>query len=161
MMEFSFKKSAKNRAKDILLSIVLIITSSLMLVKAYNDDSKIGLIIFSLLLFGGAVLLFKALINKTTVVVTKEGIHNNTNGMGLVQWKYIAGFEISKIRNTEVLIVKINDYEDFLSKMNSISRNLMKSNIKKLGSPVAIMENEFDEALSAVKTKLEDYKDSL
>ena len=161
MKEFSFKKSAKNRTKDILLSIVLIIVSSLMLVKSYNDDSKFGLIIFSILLFGGVYLLFKALNNKSTVIVNKEGISNNTNGMGLIPWKFIEGFEISRVGASQALVIKTNDDQALLSRMNGISRKLMQSNISKLGSPVVIMENEFDESLSTVKTKLEDYKDSL
>ena len=33
---------------------------------------------------------------KPTVIVTEEGIKGNANGMGIVAWKYITGFEIKK-----------------------------------------------------------------
>jgi hypothetical protein len=161
MDNLSFTKSTKAKTKDKLLSILLVIVLFFMVFNSYNDNSKVALTIFSLLLIGSFVLLFKALSNKNTVVVNKEVIFNHTNGMGLTKWKFITGFEISNIRNAQILIIKINDFEELLSQKNGISRKLMKSNINKLGSPVLIMGSEFDQELTLVKDKLEKYRDSL
>ena len=83
------------------------------------------------------------------------------NGIGLIAWKYIEGFEIKKGINATFLVIKVSDTEELLSSVNRVSRILMKSNIKRLGSPVAIPQSEFHEPLQLVKEVIEAYKSSL
>jgi hypothetical protein len=152
---------SKNKIKDIILSALVIVGSALMLLKSVNDDSIIGVIIFSIFVIGGLMLLVRALKNKPKVSINKKGILNNTNGMGLIPWKYIEGFKITRIRNGQVLVILINDEDSLLKEMNPISRTLMKTNTRKLGSPVAIGSSEFNDDLNNVIIKLEDYKKGL
>lgn len=161
MKELTFKKSSKAKQKDKLLSVFLVTLLLIALYIAYNDNSKASLIILSLMLIGGVSFLYKSWSNKNTVIVNNQGIYNQTNGMGLIEWEYITSFEISKLRNAEVLIVKINDSNKLLSGKNAITRQLMKSNINKLGSPIVIMGSEFNQELGWVKKELEKRLDDI
>jgi hypothetical protein len=51
--------------------------------------------------------------------------------------------------------------EEFLSKKNKVVSLLMRSNIKTLGSPVVIAENEFDQSLHEVVLKIEEFRKNL
>lgn len=120
------------------------------------------IIILHVFLLGYGFYSLKRIIsNAETVVVNEKGISSRVNKMGLVKWEYIKAFEIKDAINSKVLVVYINDHEKLLSEMNRVSKILMKTNIKRLGSPVIIPESEFNDSLYEVKKRIEEYKNSL
>ena len=106
----------------------------------------------------GVYFIIKGVINRDTVIINTEGIYSNVNKMGLIKWSYIEGFEIIKLKNTSGIAVKINDPEKLLSEMNAISKALMSSNVKTLGIPVVLPEQEMDKPLEIVLAELTSYK---
>jgi hypothetical protein len=155
-----YKQNNKNRIRSIIAQSFLLISITITLL-AIENYSKIilavALILSSLCLF----FIIKGLLNRDTIVINSIGIYSKVNGMGLIKWSFIDGFEIKKIINSTGIIVKINDQEGLLDEMNFVSKILMKSNIKKLGSPVILPESEFNESLEIVIVKLIAYKKSL
>ena len=111
-----------------------------------------------ILMTQGVYFIIKGVINRDTVIINTEGIYSNVNKMGLIKWSYIEGFEIIKLKNTSGIAVKINDPEKLLNEMNAISKALMSSNIKILGIPVVLPEQEMDKPLEIVLAELTSYK---
>lgn len=74
--------------------------------------------------------------------------------MGLIEWKYISHFELKKAMGRTFIVIHLNDVDAFLMTKRKVSRTLMKSNIKKLGSPAVISEFEFDKDLDLVVEEL-------
>jgi len=159
MEDLRFKKNRKSIKREIMKAIMVIILAILILV--LQSDQIAMVIISTALVILALFLIYNSLKNKNTVIVNKNGILSRTNGMSLIKWEYIESFEIRKAVNAVVLVVKVNDIDKLLSEMNKISKQLMKSNIKKLGSPVIIPESEFNDSLTNAKDKIEEYKNSL
>lgn len=161
MEDIRFKKNKKNRKKEIIKAGLTAILSIVMLVFGIYNNSRFTIIVFAGLFILGFYLIYNSIKNKDTVIINEKGISSNTNGMGLIRWEYIEDFEIQNAVNAKIFVVKINDFEKLLFEMNKISRQLMKSNIKKLGSPVIIPASEFNESLNNVKMRIEKYRNSL
>ena len=159
MEDLQFKKNRKSVRREIMKAIMVVILAILIFV--IQSDQLTMVIISAGLVILGFYLIYNSLKNKNTVIVNKRGILSSTNGMSLIKWEYIEGFEIKKAVNTEVLVVTVNDIDTLLSEMNRISKQLMKTNIKKLGSPVIIPKSEFNDSLTEAKAKIEKYKNSL
>lgn len=161
MEDIRFKKNPKNNKREIIKAGMTSVLSVFMLIYGVQYNSLFIIIVFAVFLVLGLYLIYSSLQNKDTVVINEKGISSNANGMGLIEWKYIEDFEIKKAVNAIVLVVKINDIEKLLSQMSKGSKLLMKTNIKKLGSPVIIPESEFNEPLITAKDRIEKYKNSL
>ncbi len=161
MDDIRFKKNKKYKRKEMIKGGFVLILSVAMLIYGVHSNSLINIIVFTGILVLGLYLIYNSFKNNDTVIINEKGISSSTNGMGLINWKYIEDFEIKKAFNTNVLVVKVNDLEKLLSEMSKVSKQLMKSNIKKLGSPVIIPESEFNEPLDKVKDRIEKYKNSL
>ncbi len=119
------------------------------------------IVLFTSLSAFGIYLLYKNTINSSTIKVTFEEIYSNVNRMDLIKLEYIDDFEIKNDVNTHVLVIEINNQKKFLDSVNKISKAIMLSNIKKLGSPVIIPVPEFNEALEIVIEKIKNYKNCL
>lgn len=156
-----FKKNKKRKIRDQVKSVLTSLLAIIMILLGIQIQSNSLIIIFVGFLGFGIYLIIKSFSTADTVVVNNKGISSNVNGMGLIDWKFIEDFEIKKAVNAMVLVVIINDTEKLLSTVNKVSQKLMKSNIKRLGSPVIIPQSEFHEPLQLVKEKIEKYKNSL
>ncbi len=161
MEDIRFKKNKKKNKREIIKAGMTAILSVAMIIYGAYIDSLFIIIVFAGFLVLGLYLIYNSLKNKDTVIINEKGISSNTNKMGLIKWKYIEDFEIKNTVNTKVLVVKVNDLEKLLNEMTKVSKLLMKTNIKKLGSPVIIPESEFNEPLDNVKDRIEKYKNSL
>jgi len=139
------------------ISAVLIIITSLTLFLR-EDMSQILRIINFCIIGIFTLLLVRSLMNTDTVIVDEIGIRSRVNGMGLVKWSYVEDFEIVKLRNSMGILFHINNHEALLNEMNSMSRGMMRTNIKKLGSPVIIPQPELHKPLEIVLQELLEYK---
>ena len=64
--------------------------------------------------------------------------------MGLIDRRFITGFEFSDAINVKVIVVRINNQDELLKSKNLISRTLMNTN--RLESLVINPESEFSES---------------
>jgi hypothetical protein len=158
MEELRFQKNQKSKKREVLKASFIILFAILILMIQYNQITIIISIIFLIL---GLYLIYCSLKNKNTVFVSEKGILSSVNGMSLIKWEHIRDFEIKKAVNANVLVVNVSDTDKLLNEMNKVSKQLMSTNIKKLGSPVIIPESEFNNSLEEVKSKIENYKNSL
>ncbi len=158
MEELRFQKNQKSKKREVLKASFIILFAILILLIQSNQTTMILSTIFLIL---GIYLIYSSLKNKDTVVVSEKGILSSVNGMSLIKWVHIRDFEIKKAVNVNVLVVNVSDTDKLLNEMNKVSKQLMRTNIKKLGSPVIIPESEFNNSLEEVKSKIENYKNSL
>lgn len=135
----------------------MVVSCSILLVVIENY-SNMFLAVTLILMTQGVYFIIKGILKRDSVIINTEGIYSNVNKMGLIKWSYIEGFEIIKLKNTSGIAVKINDHEKLLSEMSAISKALMSSNIKTLGCPVVLPEQEMDKPLEIVLAELTSYK---
>lgn len=160
MTEIRYKKNNKNKVKVIIISSIILMLSASILFLVVPISQFIKIILYLTLILS-VFRLFSALNNITTILINEKGIQSRINGPNFVDWKYIDGFEINTGPNARFIAVLINDHEGLLNQMNSISKRLMSSNIKRLGSPILIPEAEVNKSLEEVITELESFKNSL
>lgn len=161
MTEIRFNKNRKSKIRGLILSIFTSLLAIVMIFLGIQSQSNSIVIIFTGFLALGIYLITKSIQTSDTVIVNKVGISSKVNGMGLITWEFIESFEIKKAVNTTVLVINVNDSEKLLSTINKASQKLMKSNIKRLGSPVVIPQSEFHEPLEVSLSKIEKYKNNL
>lgn len=158
MKDLKFTKNKKSKRKQIILSCIILVVISILLIMR---QTTINISIFISLSIVACYMLYQTLKDKETVIINEKGIFSNVNNMGLIKWEHIKSFEIKKVFNQKLLIVNVLESEKLLNDKGSISKILMKSNIKKTGSPVVIPESEFNYPIDIVIIKLQDYKNRL
>lgn len=161
MNTFIFYKSAKNKIIELIISIVLIALPLKLALTQYKNKAYFPVIFFVILIVFGLLLFLRNLRSKKTLLLNEQGIICRTNAIGLVEWKFIEGLEIVKASQSRILVFKITNTEELLSQKNKAVALLMRSNIKPLGSPVVIAENEFDQSLDDVILKIEAFRKNL
>ncbi len=152
-----YKRKNRSRIFSLIIHFVIVISISIALLILENY-SKILLAAGLILMAQAIFFIIKGLLNRYTVIINNEGIYTNVNKMGIINWSFIEGFEIKKLKNISGIVVKINDNEGLLREMNPVSKALMSSNIKRLGSPVILPESEMDKPLEIVLAELNAYK---
>jgi hypothetical protein len=157
----TFHKSQKKKIAEILIGIFLVLAPLKLALMQYKNKAYFPVVIFVILSVFGLLLLVRNLRSKKTLILNEQGIICRTNAIGLVEWKYIDGVQISKASQSNMLVFNIKNTEEFLSKKNKVVSLLMRSNIKPLGSPVVIAENEFDQSLDEVVLKIEAFRKNL
>ena len=158
MHTHTFYKSRKNKITEIFIGLFLVIIPLKLALTQYKNKSYFPVIFFVILIVFGLLLLLRNLRSTKTLILNEQGIICRTNAIGLVEWKFIEGLEIVKASQSKVLTFKINNSEELLNQKNKAVALLMRSNIKPLGSPVVIAENEFDRSLNDVIIKIEDFR---
>lgn len=161
MNTFIFYKSAKNKIIELIISIVLIALPLKLALTQYKNKAYFPVIFFVILIVFGLLLFLRNMRSKKTLLLNEQGIICRTNAIGLVEWKFIEGVEIVKASQSRILVFKITNTEELLSQKNKAVALLMRSNIKPLGSPVVIAENEFDQSLDDVILKIEAFRKNL
>lgn len=157
----TFHKSQKKKIAEILIGLFLVLAPLKLALMQYKNKAYFPVVIFGILCVFGLLLLVRNLRSKKTLILNEQGIICRTNAIGLVEWKYIDGFQILKASQSNMLVFKMKNIEEFLSKKNKVVSLLMRSNIKPLGSPVVIAENEFDQSLDEVVLKIEAFRKNL
>ena len=158
MEELRFQKNQKSKKREVIKASLIILFAIIILVVQTN---QITIVISTIFVILGLYFIYSSLRNKDTVIISEKGILSSVNGMSLIKWEHIKDFEIKNAVNAKVLVVNISDTNRLLNEMNKVSKQLMRTNIKKLGSPVIIPESEFNNSLEEVKNKIENYKNSL
>jgi hypothetical protein len=157
MGKIEFFKSRPQRIKSGILYSFLLLIFSYLTVFEIKENHFINSMLFLIFILVSTISLIKIILNQPTVLINSEGIRNNTNNTGLIEWRYIKDFEIKTVMNRKILVINLSYQDTFLANKNPIARMLMKTNIKKLGSPTAIGEFEFNEPLENVIEKINSF----
>lgn len=157
----TFHKSQKKKIAEILIGLFLVLAPLKLALMQYKNKAYFPVVIFVILSVFGLLLLVRNLRSKKTLILNEQGIICRTNAIGLVEWKYIDGVQILKASQSNMLVFNMKNTEEFLSKKNKVVSLLLRSNIKPLGSPVVIAENEFDQSLDEVVLKIEAFRKNL
>jgi hypothetical protein len=157
----TFHKSQKKKIAEILIGLFLVLAPLKLALMQYKNKAYFPVVIFVILSVFGLLLLVRNLRSKKTLILNEQGIICRTNAIGMVEWKYIDGVQILKASQSNMLVFNMKNTEEFLSKKNKVVSLLLRSNIKPLGSPVVIAENEFDQSLDEVVLKIEAFRKNL
>lgn len=157
----TFYKSRKNKITEIFIGLFLVAIPLKLALTQYKNKAYFPVVFFVILIVFGLLLFLRNLRSKKTLLLNEQGIICRTNAIGLVEWKFIEGLEIVKASQSRILVFKITNTEDLLSQKNKAVALLMRSNIKPLGSPVVIAENEFNQSLEEVIIAIEAFRKNL
>jgi len=161
MDRLEFQPSKKSKLQSRRLSVFTSVLSLVLIFFGVKNPSNITIIIGICFLALGVYLLVKSYSTSATVILNEHGLTSRVNAMGLIEWKFIDGFELKNALNTSVIMVRINEPTKLLHGINRVSKKLMESNIHRLGSPVVIPADEFDESLDLVLEKMEQFRRNL
>ena len=121
----------------------------------------------SILFFGlVAVTIFRKFSdNKAGLIISKEGITDNSSGVsaGQIPWTDIQEIKVSQVMSQKFLMLIVRNPQDYLDKVtNPLKRNAMKMNYKTYGSPISISSNalqtDFDNLYKLLVEKMKEYK---
>ncbi len=111
-----------------------------------------GILIAILFSFGGIVFLRKFFDKKPGLILTSEGICDNSAGvMGerFIFWKDILGLKVVEIQGTRLLVILLHRPEIFLTNPVRYRQKMLEYNFKTYGSPIILSSNalniEFEE----------------
>lgn len=161
MNNLTYHQSKKSLKRERIKSGVISTVSIVMGCYSFLSGYYLVSVVFWLLLSLGVFLFLKSYQKRVTVTVNEQGLISDVNGMGLIPWDHIEGFEIVDGVNVRCLVVKVKNEKQLLESVGGISKKLMSSNINRMGSPVVIPESQFDDNLAGVRNEMEAYKDSL
>lgn len=158
-MDLKYKINANTRIKNIVLATTFGGISIWSLSMTNETSSTSFLLIFLLLL--SFYIFYDTIRNSNSVIVNHLGIYSKINGMGLIEWKYIADLSKIKTNRGNFLKVKLHNNDKLLYSKNFIVSRLMQTNIKKFGTPVVIPENEFGKPISEIIREIELFKKNI
>ncbi|MBS1613136.1 MAG: hypothetical protein JST49_09970 [Bacteroidetes bacterium] len=89
---------------------------------------------------GGILALSKSLNPSTDIVISDEGINDNSSyiSVGLIEWQDILKVDEGVIKNQSFIMIYVMDPDKYLSRASGIKHWFMKQNCKWYGSPLAI-----------------------
>ncbi len=121
--------------------------------------------IASVLFFGlGIYVSIKQLIkNKLMLIIDENGINVNPQKNEYIKWNDIEGFADLKINSVKIIIIQINNAEEYIEKeSNKLRKKLMKFNLENYGSPynisVATMNTNYNQLYKILNENLIKYK---
>ncbi|RPD98247.1 hypothetical protein EGM88_06690 [Aureibaculum marinum] len=125
----------------------------------------IGLIAILFFGFIAITVIRKLLDKKPGLIISKQGITDNSSGVsaGLIPWTDIQEIRALKIMNQKFLMFIVKNPQDYVDKVtNPIKRNAIKMNLKSYGSPISISANSlktnFDNLHRLLLEKMTEYK---
>ena len=155
MEKIEFYQSKKRRLFGIITPLIGLVIFTIILLFFKNNNFKIELYIFILTMI---VLILLNIKKKPTVILDSKGVTTRVNKIGLVKWEHIENFNIQKIINSEVIAIELKDNQKLLDEKCKIVSALIRTNIKKLGTPVCIPKQEFEIPIEEVLAKFIDFK---
>jgi hypothetical protein len=117
----------------------------------------------SILFFGLCFffILKKLVDNSPGLVISDEGILDNSSGVsaGQIKWTEIKDISVIEIHRQKLILLQVKNPHDFIDKqISGFKRKLMKMNYKMYGTPLSITSNglkiSFNELLSTLTEKL-------
>ncbi len=159
MEVLKYYKSETQKKRDRVASLITLTFSGLIIYSSVQKEIKWIVLFFSIIFLIGVFQFVHSFINKPSLTIDEKGILSKANNAKYIEWKYIQGFMINNTNNRFVfLAVELNDDKRALKNKNSISKLLMKSNIKRLGSPVVFPSLLFQKPLAEVIEEIKTFK---
>lgn len=95
------------------------------------------------------------------LIITDEGIMDNSSGVsvGQIKWTEIEDISVIKVYRQKLIMLQIKNPQDYIDKQtSSFKRKMMTINYKMYGTPVSLTSNglkiSFNELLSTLTEKL-------
>ena len=93
------------------------------------------------------------------LIIDENGINVNPQKGEYIKWNDIEGFAELKINSVKIIIIQINNAEEYIEKeSNKLRKKLMKFNLKNYGSPynisVATMNTNYNQLFKILNENL-------
>ncbi len=116
----------------------------------------IGIVLFGLM---SVAVIQKLLWGKPGILLSEEGIENNTLVIKrhFIKWDIITSLKIKRIKSATILLVFINNADEIYRQVGAFSRFGMRMNNKFYGTPVSINCNALKCSLNDLLNAIEQY----
>jgi hypothetical protein len=109
--------------------------------------------------FGVFVSIKKLLKNKLMLIIDENGVNVNPKKNEYIKWGDIEGFAELKINSVKIIIIQINNAEEYIKKEdNKLRKKLMRFNLENYSSPynisVATMNTNYNQLLKTLNENL-------
>ena len=109
----------------------------------FRNTELIRITGFAMLIFsalGFLYILFKAFDKKPGLIISKNGITDNSHfcSAGLIKWSEIIGIRTHQVMSTKFLLIDVSNPEKFIRESSSFKAWLMKTNLKMYNTPLSI-----------------------
>lgn len=103
----------------------------------------IGIISIIFFTLCGYLITKKLFSKENALVISNEGILDNTNLNPplLVKWNDIKSMSMIKIGNQKVVLLQISNPEYYINQASGIKKQIMNTNFKSYGSPICLSGN--------------------
>lgn len=152
----------------VVVGTLFLLKPSIFISSAFRNPAIIFIAgLASVLFFGlcAIVLLRKLFDKKAGLIISKEGITDNSSGMsaGLVLWSDIEEIETCSVSNQKFLIFIVKDPQRYIDNTTgTLKKKAMEMNYNNYGSPVSISANSlqmnFDNLYNLLIDKMKEYK---
>ncbi len=129
------------------LGIVFVIKPETFLSSVMRSKEVIfvtGLASISFFGLAGLFILKKLFDNQPGLVVSREGIFDNSSATsaGLIEWNDIVDADLIKIFGQRIFLINVKDPQKYIQRQESTRRrNVLKANLKFYGTPITIAAN--------------------
>ncbi len=116
----------------------------------------LGFCFFGLILFVAPKKLFD---QRPGLIISDEGIQDNTSASTgrFIPWMNITGFDIMKVKSTRILLIRINNADEVISRESGWKQKIMRFSMNTYGTPVSIgsgtLKCNFDELLKMMNER--------
>ncbi|WP_461629083.1 STM3941 family protein [Labilibaculum euxinus] len=159
-MKVYYSKKSRKSTVIRLVAIQLLVSFGFYFISGDLTNVSIGLwIVWILILLFVLLGILKAIQNKPTLLIEKDGIMESSTlqSCGKISWDNIKNVAIKKGVNMTFLCVDLIEEKLILDAVNPVVRLLMRSNKKKLGTICAIPEISLDDNLDSVLNEMKNY----
>ncbi len=151
----------------VICSILFIINPSHFVSFIIRSEKIIFLIgIIGIIFFGiASIFLFiKLFDSKPGLIISKEGIIDNTNSSstGLIRWIDIINIKQEKVMSTRFLLIEVKNPEEYIEKSNKLKSFSLKQNMNTYGTPLTLtsvgLQSSFEDLHRIIIESWEKYK---
>lgn len=172
MSKIVIKSSKGKLLLGIALSLIFVVLSVSILNYVDQHNSRYSPMLshvigwIGILFFGGLGLFgLKKLFSKSkTLILDSLGIWDmtNINDFGLIKWSDIIDIKTSKIFHSKLLLIYVQNPDQYMNNANLMQRNLMEINNSIYGTPIILgsqsLQCSFDEFEHLIITEFNKYR---
>ncbi len=128
----------------VILSVFIFLNAEEMLTRRISNPIFIKIIAIIGFLFFGVILmsiLKKMISNQSGLIISNEGIWDNSSGVsvGMIKWEDIVGIRKVKASGVNFILIDVKNAESYLNNTKGIiKRQAMKANMRKYSTPISL-----------------------
>jgi hypothetical protein len=128
----------------------------------FDSALVIGVGYIGIIFFGvaGIYIFFKLFDSRPGLTIDQSGIYDNSSAAAghLIKWEIIRGLRVEQVMSTKLILIDIENPEQFMEQASGLKRKLMQGTFRMYGTPVSLssagLQCNFDELHELLNERL-------